>query len=526
MPTSDLINLSHDIIAFLDANTEESNLYYPWQLIRDHLEACHIYVSYDQILIRPYIPPSLTHEPFANATQRVFMSATLGLGGDLERITGISSFHRLPIPEGWDKQGIGRRYFIFPEMSLPKDCIPELLKKMVAQAGRAVIIVPSNHNTYKFNELFNDTPKYTAKDIESSKDAFVSNDNAVAVLANRYDGIDLLDNQCRLLIIEGLPKAGNLQELYLMSRMVAGNLFKDRIRTRIIQAFGRCTRSATDYAAIVVIGEDFFDWLVLKENRSLFHPELQGELIFGAEQAEMMTEDNYLENLNIFLEHGSEWDDVDADIIENRDETVQSPIPGQDILYKAAKKEVEYIYSIWNNDYERSAYFAQEVASSLSGDSLKGLRGFWYYLAGSACELAFKQLNDNTYFQKAYDLYGRASNCLPAISQLRILASRKNSSDELDSIEDNVLLISNVERIEMLFDRKSFALPSKFEKVVKNIIDGINSKDSNSFEEGHRLLGEILGFKAENSKGDATPDPWWISGDSLCIVFEDKKIRR
>jgi hypothetical protein len=36
----------------------------------------------------------------------------------LERITGIEKIVRLPIPKGWDKQGIGRRFFLFPERSM------------------------------------------------------------------------------------------------------------------------------------------------------------------------------------------------------------------------------------------------------------------------------------------------------------------------------------------------------------------------------------------------------------------------
>ena len=43
------------------------------------------------------------------------MSATLGAGGDLERITGRSAIHRIPAPTGWDRQGIGRRFFIIPK---------------------------------------------------------------------------------------------------------------------------------------------------------------------------------------------------------------------------------------------------------------------------------------------------------------------------------------------------------------------------------------------------------------------------
>lgn len=520
--TIDLVAKLQEINAFLDENTNQSDLHYPWTLLHEHLEACHIYVSYDQILIRPYIPPSLTHQPFAYATQRVFMSATLGLGGDLERITGIPSFHRLPIPIGWDKQGIGRRYFVFPEVSLSKDEIAPLIKDMVEKAGRALILVPSDKQTEKYHDLFDDIPIFSASDIEASKDSFVSEENAIALLANRYDGIDFLDEHCRLLILEGLPKAGNLQELFLMSRMVAGNLFKDRIRTRIIQAFGRCTRSATDYAAVIVIGEDFFDWLVLNEKRSLFHPELQGELIFGAEQAEDMSHEKFIENLEIFLEHGNDWDNADEDIRENRDEAVQFPIPGQDKLFESAKLEVKYLYGMWQENYEQCFDFAQQVTGILSGDDLRGLRGFWYYLAASASELANRQLNNKIFMTKAGDLYKRALACLPAVSWLRVLAARSTSTDEEQSIEDDVLLDANVERIEMLFESRSFALPSKFEKTAKKILEGLESDDSDNFEEAHRLLGEMLGFEAGNSKGNAAPDPWWISSGTLCLVSEDK----
>lgn len=450
------------------------------------------------------------------------MSATLGLGGDLERITGIPSFHRLPIPTGWDKQGIGRRYFVFPELSLPKEEITPLIKDMVDQAGRALILVPSDKQTEKYNELFKDIDIYNAHSIETSKDGFVANDKAIALLANRYDGIDLLEDECRLLIIEGLPKAGNLQELYLMSRMVAGNLFKDRIRTRIIQAFGRCTRSATDYAAIIVIGEDFYDWLILDENRSLFHPELQGELIFGAEQAEKMTPDSALENLSIFLEHGNDWNEVDKDILEYRDEVTQQPIPGQDALFSAASIEVNYSYVIWNQDYERCIELAQQVTSALAGDALKGLRGFWYYLAGAASQLTHRQLDNEAYQAKAEELYTRASACLPAVTWLRALmvSSKTEKKEERDT--DDILLDTNVERIEMLFDSRSFALAHNFENMAKKILEGLDSDNSGVFEEAHRLLGELLGFESGNSSGHATPDPWWISNGTLCLVAEDK----
>lgn len=517
-------NISN-IHAFLDENiSDNTNLYYPWNFIKGHLKACHIYVSYKQILIRPYIPPSLSHKPFAEATQRILMSATLGSGGDLERISGIPSFHRLPIPDGWDKQGIGRRYFVFPGVSLPDDEIDPLIQGMVDLSGRALVLVPNDKLTQKYRELFEDIPVYSAQDIEASKDDFISQPKGVALLANRYDGIDLLNEDCRLLIIEGLPKAGNLQELFLATRMIAGNLFMDRIRTRIIQAFGRCTRSATDYAAVIILGHNFNDWLVIEEKRRLFHPELQGELIFGIDYSKDCDHDEFLENLEIFLDHGTDWNDVDTEILEYRDETSQIKILGEDALLKAAQYEVKYLYTLWNEDFSECLTLAQKIANILSGDHLMGLRGFWYYLAASAAESYYREYEDLTYRTKAVDLYTKALQCLPALTWIRTLANKlaQLNTDQEQELECIDYLNINVERLENLFENKSFSSPQKFELASKEILESLNSNDAVTFEEAHRRLGEMLGFIAQNSSGQAAPDPWWIANEDLCFVFEDK----
>ncbi|MEO1670426.1 MAG: hypothetical protein AAFR77_06490 [Cyanobacteria bacterium J06631_2] len=41
------------------------------------------------------------------------MSATLGEGGELERITGVEKMSRLPIPQGWQKQEMVVGCFFF-----------------------------------------------------------------------------------------------------------------------------------------------------------------------------------------------------------------------------------------------------------------------------------------------------------------------------------------------------------------------------------------------------------------------------
>jgi hypothetical protein len=511
------------LVTFLDKNLQDTSLTFPWSLIRAHLDACHIYVSHGSILIRPLIPPSMTHDPFASATQRIFMSATLGLGGDLERITGVRKFYRLPIPDGWDKQGIGRRFFMLPGLSLHSTQIPEFVMRAAKAAGRALVIVPNDRAAEEYKEAFLEEGFTTlgASDIEGSKSVFTGQKNAVVVLANRYDGIDLIGDECRLLVIDGLPKTTNLQETFLMTRAASSLLLRDRIRTRLIQAMGRCTRSATDYAGVIVIGQNFYDWLIHEEKRSLFHPELQGELIFAHEQSKEAKVNDLLDNLDIFLEHGKEWIEVDRDILDYRDEAIQKNIPSQANLLKTAAIEVDYQYALWDQDYDQCLKLAQTIAAEMPGDELKGLRGFWNYLAASACEFSNSVVTSQACVEKAVDLYDRASKCLPAIPALR---SRKAQLAAVSTNEEQVFdcaLDANIERLEMTFDAKNFTSPIQFENEAKNILNGLKSGDSQLFETAHLTLGKLLGFEAENRETQSAPDPWWIT-HGYCLVSEDK----
>ena len=244
---------------------------------------------------------------------------------------GRPKIFRLPIPDGWDRQGVGRRFFIFPSMSLDEDKEIELSHELIKTAGRSLILVP---NTNLRDQIIDDIqeslnfPIYNSEDIEVSKKPFISEDNAVAIVANRYDGIDFPGDECRLLFIEGLPKAMNLQERFLMSRMGAMVLFNERIQTRVLQAIGRCTRSLEDYSAIVLSGEELPDYLSDIRRREYYHPELQTELLFGVEQSKNISLTDIVENFKIFLDNGKEWETVNEQIVNKRKTSTQKPFPG------------------------------------------------------------------------------------------------------------------------------------------------------------------------------------------------------
>lgn len=521
VPAIKLSEIISDLSNVIESFVPNTDLRFPWSVIKDNLHACHMYLSWGSFLIRPVIPPTLTFEPFARAKQRIYMSATLGESGDLERITGIPKIHRLPIPEGWDKQGLGRRLFFFPEAKMSETEALTFSIEMTKYTNRSLILVPDDRTAdaigKKVSQETNNT-LFNARDIEVSKEAFIKSDNAVALLANRFDGIDFLDNDCRFSILTGLPRATHLQEKFMMSRMSASILFNDRIRTRLIQAVGRCTRSAVDYAAVCVLGQELMDELIPDRKLKLFHPELQAEIYYGYDQSIQAEDKNELiENLKIFLEHDEEWNSADEDILLERNRRSQDTLPGSETLLKSATLEVQYQYALWQNDYDNAMVHVGRILEMLQDKPLKGYRGFWYYIAGVTAFLAVKN-GIASYQNQIHEHFSSAAKCTSSVTWLHNLVTKKQEVDQ----QNDEYLPYLVEGLENQLDTIGKTNDRKFEDEAADIVTKIQSLDGELFEEGQQKLGRFLGFESSNSKKTAAPDPWWLVDDKLCIVFEDK----
>ena len=522
LPTADLLEIVSSIEALLDTHLAglKTSLAYAWRVLREHLLASHIYLSPGTILIRPFIPPTFSHPPFTNPKQRVYMSATLGFGGDLERLWGRPKIKRLPVPSGWDRQGIGRRLFFFPERELSPEAAIELTARMAVRAKRAFILVTDDDTVDEISEKMSSKGQFilfrTAQ-IESSKHPFVDTNNAVAIVANRYDGIDLSGDDCRLLVVAGLPQSVNLQERFFISRLNTGSLLTDRILTRVAQAVGRCTRSATDYAAVVVLGEELNTFFLNQKKRELFHPEIQAEIVFGLNQSRGISSDEMFDNLDIFLNHGLDWNDADGDIISLRDSQRQMQIPGKEKLEQSVVHELEYQRRIWDGQYEQAVDAARQVLAVLNGDEVSGYRAFWNYLAGAAATLA-SAAGVAGMGHAAREHYNRAFKTASSVRWLMRLA-RSSSPDAVSATDEALAAV--IERLEARLAALGTTNARKFEAAVSGIVRGLASNDSKSFEASHEQLGSLLGYESGNSEADAAPDPWWIADEHLCFVFED-----
>ncbi|WP_300745052.1 DEAD/DEAH box helicase [Pseudomonas sp.] len=519
IPTHQMDEIANELRTAIAENVGNGDHKFVWRMIGDHLQGCQLYLSATEVLLRPLIPPTWTHKPFSGATQRIFMSATLGAGGDLERLTGRNNIKRLQIPDGWDRQGIGRRFFVFPEMSLDQEDCLGLRRKLMKEAGRSLVLTPSAGSAEEIAKDVKASLRYKvfrADDLEESKTAFTNSSPAGAVVANRYDGIDFPDDDCRLLFVEGLPRATNLQERFLMNRMGANLLFNERVQTRVLQAIGRCTRGLNDYSAVIVTGEDLPAYLTDRKRRSYLHPELQAELEFGIEQSSSITAAEILDNFDIFLEHEEAWEEANQSILEMRESVSQLEFPAMDQLAAIVPNEIAWQAAIWNEDYVSAYEAAREVLGGLSDAGLRGYRALWHYLAGSAAERASSE-GEPGFDGNAKQQFKKAKESAAGIPWLIALA--RGSKTEPSVIDSNHAVVQlQVEQLETHLANLGTLHNRTFSAFEKRIRVGLQA--AGTFEQAQVLLGQHLGFNAGKKEVDASPDPWWIIG-SIAIVFED-----
>lgn len=511
-----LLALEDEMTDILDRHSPETRLRFSWSLLRGHLESCNVFLAPGEILIRPYIPPSWSNRAFTDARARIYLSATLGAGGDLERLTGRRRIERMPAPQGLEGHGVGRRFFIFPTRSLESSDAADLITKLIKATPRSVCLTASDRRASEWVDFITNHIGYStfsSRDIEGSKDDFVASNSAVAVLAGRFDGIDFPKDEARLLMIDDLPSTVNLQEQFISKDLGADALFRERKKTRMLQSIGRCTRSFVDTSAVVICGASLRDYFLDADLRRELHPELQSEIDFGDYQSSDVNPEDLMENFKSFLSLDADWQAASNDIL-NDAAALQQELPEYlPELQGCVKDEIRFSECLWRADYVGAYEHALEVLGKLKHANLKGLRAFWSYQAGVAALLEAR--HTPRYENIALDQFSAASNATD-ISWMRGLRGGLISGGEVHGPSINDLF--QAKRIASKFANLGVANNSKFNREVEICIEGLN--DLTKFEASQVKLGELLGFISENSEESAAPDPWWAARD-VGIVFED-----
>lgn len=496
---------------------------YRYHMIHPGIASCLIYVSYSEILIRPYIPPTHQNLIFTQARQRIYLSATLGEGGELERAFGRPNIERLQRLDEDTAPRSGRRFFVFPEfVTNSKDEAIELSRAIVAKAGKALILSQSNDVAMKdAKELTHEGwVTFGIDDVSTSMQTFIDAEHAICALAARYDGLDLPGDACRLIVFDGTPDQLNLQERFLLKNVRAGIALESRVHTRIIQGSGRCTRGPRDTAVVLVIG-DLSHYLTRPETKGAFSPEVQAEIQFGLENSQDGTREDMLENIQSFLSQETDdtWrSEAEPMLSEYRREAVQTSSPGSCYLSTCVDKEIEAWTSASVSSWRDAASSAHSVCSILGdgGKSTRQYQAFWKYLEAAWTDMAAEEDGDPLTKSKSRHLLAEASSMAGRCLWISQMAKFPELDAPKMSQVDNIAVKNIVAALEGNLKE------NRHREKLDRMRDELSQRDASKFEAGLSTLGQMLGADASKPTRHGRCDSTWCWDNELWLALEAK----
>jgi len=245
----------------LIANKGLDNIKFSWPLIKEYLHLCRCVIGGEGIEISPHCLPINVIPSFIDAKRRIFMTATLTDDSILSSHFDLSeeSIIKVIVPD--NAGDIGDRMIIVPQ-ELNTEITDDDLKlyfKSLSKNKNVVIIVPSD---YRLN-FWRDVSDLILKkeNLYSGVEKLKAEHVGLVTLVNRYDGIDLPKEACRILVIDGLPDVRRRIDKIDQGVLLGSNRIINNIIQRIEQGMGRAVRSNDDYCVVFLMGRTLTNYL-------------------------------------------------------------------------------------------------------------------------------------------------------------------------------------------------------------------------------------------------------------------------
>ncbi len=246
-------------------------------LLTDNWKTCNCVLTASGIEITPKSIAISKISSFENAERRIFMSATLSDDSVFISVMGLKEKDISNIITPEKANDIGERLILFPKhlnASLPDNSIKAELAE-IAHVHNVVVIVPSFERLAFWQDLEAEVPlqilssrdRNIEKGIQSLKQGFFK---GLTILVNKYDGIDLPEDACRFLVIDGLPTMQSEYDIAIHNINPKDKRVCRELIQKIEQGMGRGVRSNNDYCIIVLIGNKLADVLVNQDGERFF----------------------------------------------------------------------------------------------------------------------------------------------------------------------------------------------------------------------------------------------------------------
>lgn len=446
----------HDkILKILHEGADEDEIIFKLPLIQDYLKLCNCVVSSSKIEISPTVVPINKIVNFINAKRKIFMSATLDDNSPLVSHFDVSPENiNIITPETADD--LGARMILIPQVINPEindEDIKYLLHEL-SNTSNVVVIVPSVWRTEFWRDVADAI--YDASTIEEGVANLKSGHVGLVVLMNRYDGIDLPDDACRVLVIDNLPKAKKEYDKIESTAIFDGSSLIRKQIQKIEQGMGRGIRSNNDYCAVLLMGSGLINTLYCNGALEYFSNSTKIQLEISNQVSDQIQSGDlsYInEILHLSINRDKQWMELCKKSLLRVTYRKDSNI---DLIIKAYR---EAFHRFKSGHYEAAANLINELSNMQNNQRLKG----W--------------------------LMQQSSLYLNLIDPIRAQERQKSA------VSSNYSLLKPIEGIQYQKNLK------KYESQAQNFIDNMKQKgyDSNKFVLSSKAILGQLKFEPETS---------------------------
>lgn len=505
--------ISHEseVASLLSDNAERKSIKFAWPILKDILKYCQCNISGTSIQIEPYIAPLEEFGSYHKANHRIFMSATVtndaflvkGLQLKPEIIANPLTFEK----EKWS----GEKMVLLPSL-IHEDLDREhVLGKFAKASGKRnfgyVVLSPSfaKAEQWKANGAIIASGEDISKIIQGLKSGQFEN---TVTLANRYDGIDLPDKACRVLIFDSKPYSENLADLYQeYCRPNSAATLMRTVRT-VEQGMGRSVRGEKDYSLIIVLGTDLVRLLRDRRTRQYLSSQMSTQIEIGLEIGEMARHEinEGVEPWKGFIDLGQKCvgrdEDWKAFYIEKMEDVRITPV-NTDVL-NIYRSEYEAELAFKGGDYQKANDIVQKLMDEISfDDDDKG----WYLQ-----DMARFNYIDNRVESESLQKAAHKKNRLllkpgSGVTVKRLTLVSQGRAERVRS------WITNHQNFDDLNVHVS--------DILGRLVSGTKAE---RFESALNELSQALGFVGERPDAEwkEGPDNLWALDDRQYIFFECK----
>lgn len=279
-------------------------------LLKDHFQFCDCIVTNAKIEISIKSIPISKISSFEHATRRIFMTATLADDSVLSSELGLYP-DDVPNVISPDKANdIGDRLIIMPQVmnrNITNDEIKQQLLNF-SNSCNVVIIVPSKKRAEYWSDISN--LELTIENLKDGVEKLKSGHVGIAVLINKYDGVDLPDEACSILVIDGLPPMNNVYDQFEKNANPKSSRLKCERIQKLEQGMGRGVRSNSDSCAVILMGRDIAEIVYANNGLNYFSKATKKQLEVSdllCNQIDTPNATNILSMCNYSIDKNEEW---------------------------------------------------------------------------------------------------------------------------------------------------------------------------------------------------------------------------